>query len=179
MLNQHYIKPKQHIVLMTENLENIVEQSPKKDRTIVDKAKEYLQRYGVAEVISKASFAIGYKVAYDYSRDELFASYVATQCGNLGFYGPIVIRDIVGTKRQYNKDGKKFGAKDLGTILGKCALEFGPTGVIDTLVTRPLITDAVTTSLGTEYNLFGSILADIFFYVGTTRIYEWIKSKKS
>jgi len=163
---------------MIQDSNEINEQSTRRDRTILDKAKEYLKRYGLAEIISKTAFAIGYKVAYDYSQDELFASYIATQCGNVGYYGPVVVSDIVNTKREHNSLDKKFGVKDLGTILGECALEFGPTGVLDTLVTRPLITDGVTKSLGTEYNLLGSILADIVFYVGTTRVYEWIKRRK-
>ena len=160
---------------MTKDLEIIIDEAPKTKKTFGNKAKEYLKRYGLAELISKATFALGYKLAYDYSGDELFASYVATQCGNVGYYTPVVIKDIVGTKREYQLKGRKFGMKDLGVVLGKCAVEFGPPGVGDSLVTRPLITDAVTTSLGTEYNLLGSVLADVVFYIGTTRVYERIK----
>lgn len=93
---------------------------------------------------------------------------------NLGFYGTIIIQEIILSKRKLKTTEQKYlwtaFLKDLRNIF----IEFGPAEALDSLLIRP-----ATMYLGLNWFknlqlgiLSGKIMADLIFYIPTVIIYE-------
>lgn len=145
-----------------------------------EKITEWVKRYGLAEVLSTALAWAGAKITYETTKDSSYAALTATWAGNLGYYGPIFIKDINDRYKSARKEGKVFGLRNLAQTLRNLAIEFGPSGTLDALVTRPLLTKFCIDKCGPDAGMFmGRYTADAIFYGLTIPIYEAVKKMKS
>ena len=68
---------------------------------------------------------------------------------------------------------RAFGLREIGRLATDLIAEFGPAGVLDTLVTRPLAMAGGIRLLGSQLGVVaGKIVADILFYLPVVFMYE-------
>ena len=101
-------------------------------------------------------------LTYHYTDNKILAAYAGTLGENIGFYGTIIVRDVLEAKR----NAESWNWKHVVPVLRNILIEFGVAELLDTLVFRPMILWGCTIVF-TNYQLgalVGVILADIIFY---------------
>lgn len=134
------------------------------------KVREWIKRYGPAEVCGLIGALIGGGVSHWYFQNNVLSALGGTWGENIGYYATIISRDL-----QHHK--KLRGMLDIASILKiirNLAIEFGPAEYLDSFLVRPFmmyIFPKVTNNL-----MFGLILgkfaADAIFYIPTIISYE-------
>jgi hypothetical protein len=142
------------------------------------KCMEWLKRYGPLEIAATLAAYGASRVTYELTGSEVYAAIAATHAGNIAYYGPLLIREIIVDRRAALIEGEPYGAKGLLKTTRNLAWEFGPAATIDTLVTRPFLTGLATVKLGREFGVpAGKYSADAIFYLQTIFSYEMLKRK--
>ena len=91
----------------------------------------------------------------------------------VGYSTVIIARDFLSASRSVRARGRAFGVADVGRVIVGLIQEFGPSGILDTLVTRPLAMAAGIRWLGAQWGvLAGKVAADILFYIPVILLYE-------
>src|SRR5690606_13349067 len=93
---------------------------------------------------------------------KILAAYVGALSENIGFYGAIIIGDIIKAK----KNSEHWTWKHSLPVLRNILIEFGGAEVLDSLVMRPGMIYLFTT-IFTTYELgalVGVVVSDILFY---------------
>ncbi|HTM67044.1 MAG TPA: hypothetical protein VL093_12025 [Flavipsychrobacter sp.] len=122
----------------------------------------YLKRYGFAEIAGAICVLLISSLTYYFTRNKIIAAYAGTIGENIGFYGVIIIRDMIDARRKT----AYWSTKEIWPVLRSILIEFGIAEALDTLVMRPLML-YLFTSLFTNYQLgalVGVVIADILFY---------------
>lgn len=122
----------------------------------------YLKRYGFAELAGGAMVLLGATATFYLTGNKILAAYVGAFSENIGFYGTIIIGDIIKARR----NATHWTWKQFLTVLRNILLEFGGAELLDSLVVRPG-TIYLFTSLFTNYELgalVGVVVSDILFY---------------
>lgn len=139
------------------------------------KLQEWGLRYLPAELIGTICTLVAGSLAYQ-ATNSLVASAVAGTWGeNLGFYGTMVVREVV-EQWQYHTQDRSSGwvwpvaYKTIRNVL----LEFGAAGILDSLLLRPFFMWLAPQGTGNILSglVVGKLLGDVFFYIPTIVSYE-------
>ncbi len=140
----------------------------------MEKVKEQVQRYGLAELIGTAAAYGGFFLTKELSEDNVILSaYVASIAEGVGFYGTMIKREIKNDRNVAREAGEKYNLVSALKTAGKLVSEFGPAEALDSLVTRPVAIGGGSELLGDEIGVgAGKIAADIIFYLVAISSYE-------
>jgi len=133
----------------------------------------WLNRYGVAECAGIACALAGSLLVRRVTGNAIAAAYAAAWGETLGYSAAIVGRDFFAGVRTARVSHRKFGARAaFGIVVGLLA-EFGPAGLLDTFVTRPLTMGLGARFVGPKLGIVvGKLAADVLFYVPVIFMYE-------
>jgi hypothetical protein len=138
------------------------------------KIKEWVLRYGPAEIISTIfAVTISY-ITYNTTENAIMTAFAGVWGENIGFYGCLFFRD-------YNKS---FQDQQISLIRKvyinsrNLFVEFGVAEIADSFLIRPFCMYYFITSVeSTAYAIIsGKLVADIFFYIPAIIGYE-VKKK--
>jgi hypothetical protein len=137
------------------------------------KLYEWLRRYGVAECAGITCALLGSFVVRQATGSAIAAAYGAAWGESIGYGGTIITRDFLAESRITRAAHRVFGIGDCARVLTALLAEFGPAGVLDTLVTRPLAMALGTRLLGFPFGVIaGKVAADVLFYLPVIFMYE-------
>ena len=101
------------------------------------------------------------------------AAYGASFGEGLGFYGSLVIREMIQEAYFAGARRAPYGASEMVRTWRGLLLEFGPAELLDTGLIRPLMMMLGTSVLGWGLGVVaGKILADVAFYLAVIWVYE-------
>jgi hypothetical protein len=143
------------------------------------KVKEWIIRYGLAEVVSLTMTIVASWVTFEYTQSQLKTAFGATWAGNIGYFGTILIQDIIVAKKQLQIVDKQYSLDTFYKNVRALFVEFGIAEVFDTLFIRPTLLYYFpiwleNLSLGV---IVAKFIADITFYVPAIISYELSKNK--
>lgn len=143
------------------------------------KLAEWLRRYGVAECAGITCALLGSFVVRRLTGNAVAAAYGGAWGETLGYSGAIIGRDFVAGARVARSAGQRFGARTAGGVAAGLLSEFGPAGVLDTLVTRPFAMGLGMRLFGPGRGLVaGKLAADVLFYLPVIFMYERRKRRR-
>jgi hypothetical protein len=144
-----------------------------------NKIKEWLWRYGPAELISLPRTLVPAQVVLHQSSNAVAAAVAGTWGGNIGYFGTILLRDVWLTRRKYGVLDKPYGFKAFAKNLRALVLEFGVAEALDTLLVRPTLMYYLPRLIG-NFSwgiIIAKFVADLTFYVPAIIFYEWSKKR--
>jgi len=154
------------------NLEQIVQKKSMR-KNILRKTKEWICRYGPAEIMSTIGVYLGYTITKKLTGDDIAAAYGATIVTNIGFYGTMLVREIYHDVKVAREEDKRYGLSGFFKTSAKLFSEFGLAEPIDTLFVRPgsiyLFTDLLGDAAG---SVVGKLVSDVAFYAPAIISYE-------
>ncbi len=143
----------------------------------INKIKEWLNRYGFAEIIGTASAYAGFFLVQSLTNNIILSAYAAAMGENIGFYGTILAREVISDIKRTRGKEKKYGLIESLKIATKLCTEFGPAEILDSLIIRPVSMGFGANLLGGKIGVIaGKLLADIIFYIPTIVSYELRKN---
>ena len=138
-----------------------------------EKGREWLSRYGVAEVVGVGAALIGSALLHASTGNEVFAAYGGAIGENVGYYGVIVARDVARARRAARAAARTYGLAGAFRTARDLVLEFGLAEVIDTGFVRPLAMALGMRFVGPGAGVVaGKLVADVAFYVPVICAYE-------
>jgi hypothetical protein len=144
-----------------------------------NKIKEWLWRYGPAELISLPMTLIPAQLVLHSSGNAVAAAIAGTWGGNIGYFGTILLWDVWQTRRKYVRAGRPYGFSAFAKNLRALVVEFGVAEALDTLLVRPALMYYLPRLLG-NFSLgiiIAKFAADLTFYVPAIIFYEWSKKR--
>jgi hypothetical protein len=142
---------------------------------IKDKTWEWTKRYGPAELASMATAYLGFFLARDLE-SEVASAYSATMLSNVGFYGTMIVQDVVRDSKVAREAGEEYGIKGATKTGLKLVGEFGLGEFLDSTLIRPVLIGGGVRAFGKNIGVgVGTIAANISFYLPTILSYETIK----
>ena len=142
--------------------------------------RDWVRRYGVAEVLGMALAFTASIVARRLGGNAIAAGYAAAWGETIGYAGLIIIRDYLRERRASRSRGHETPVRDAGVVAWGLVEEFGPASVMDTFVTRPLAMATGVRFLGPVLGIVaGKIAADALFYGPVIHMYERRKRRRA
>jgi hypothetical protein len=143
------------------------------------KIKEWLRRYGWAEVISLTLTILSSWLTYEFTKNDITTALVATWVGNVGYFGTILFQDILLAIKQLHIVKKRYSLQTFYKNIRALFVEFGIAEVFDSLFIRPALLYYFPILLGnrTLGVIIAKFLADITFYIPAIISYELSKKK--
>lgn len=143
------------------------------------KLTEWLKRYGLAEVISLILTVMSCWLTFHFTQSKIATALMGTWVGNVGYFGVIVIKDILLAIRQLRAVGKPYSLETFYKNVRALFVEFGIAELIDTFFIRPTLMYYVP--IWIDNLAWGVVIAkfaaDITFYIPTIVSYEFSKKK--
>jgi hypothetical protein len=134
---------------------------------------EWLRRYGVAECGGIACAILSSFTIRRFTGSAIAAAYAGAWGESIGYSAVIIGRDIATATRAARASGHTLDVRDGANVATGLLAEFGPAGLLDTLVTRPLAMGIGARFLGPTKGLIaGKLAADALFYVPVIFMYE-------
>lgn len=145
-----------------------------------NKIKEWIYRYGPAEIISLLLTVGGAWAVFEATHKQVAAAFAATWAGNIGFFGTIFLRDIWQLRKTLHADGKPYTVHDFWLNVRAMVIEFGVAEVLDSFLIRPALMYWMPVWLGnlTAGVIAAKFVADVTFYIPAVFFYEWNKKKR-
>ncbi len=140
---------------------------------------EWLKRYGWAEIISISFTVLSSWLAFKLTNSKITTALVGTWVGNIGYFGTILIRDILLAKKKLKAIDKDYSLETFYKNTRALFVEFGIAELFDSFFIRP----ALMYFLPIWMNNFSvgvvlaKLLADITFYIPAIVSYELSKKK--
>lgn len=143
------------------------------------RVREWLLRYGPAEVLSVAATLAGVTGAFALTHSRATTALVGTWAGNVVYFGWILAADMLRTRRTRLAAGRPYTARTLGRNLRALAVEFGPAEVLDSFLIRPALMYWLPLWLGSLAwgSLAAKFAADVTFYIPAILSYELSKRR--
>lgn len=143
------------------------------------RVREWLHRYGPAEVLSVGATLAGVGITFALTHSRGATALVGTWAGNIAYFGWILAADIHRTRRTLRAAGRAYTAATLGRNLRALAVEFGPAEVLDSFLIRPALMYWLSVWLGSLGwgSLAAKFIADVTFYVPAILSYELSKKR--
>jgi hypothetical protein len=139
-------------------------------RAVLKKLREWLGRYGVAEVLGTAGALGGAELGFALSGNIVVGAYAGALGENLGFYGTMIWRLWRRARRAQPELAAVATLLDVSRTL---VLEFGPAELLDTGIIRPLAMGLGMEALGRFWGaLAGKLVGDALFYIPVIASYE-------
>jgi len=144
-----------------------------------NKIREWLSRYGPAELISLPATLIPAWMVLHWSGNAVAAALAATWGGNIGYFGTILLRDVWLARRRYRAEDRQYNIRSFGKNLRALLIEFGVAEALDTLLVRPLMMYYFPRWLGNfSWGIIAAkFAADITFYLPAIFFYELSKKR--
>ena len=141
--------------------------------------REWLRRYGPAEVLSVLATLGGAFVTFELTHNSVSTALAGTWAGNVAYFGYILALDVWQTRRQLHAAGQAYTFRTLLRNLRALVVEFGLAEVFDSFLVRPALMYYLPKAVG---NLAGGILlakllADVTFYIPAIVSYELSKKR--
>ncbi|MGZ8391585.1 MAG: FHA domain-containing protein [Gemmatimonadales bacterium] len=137
------------------------------------RARTWVKRYGPSEVAGIA-MALGVSWLLQRSTGNVIAAAYGASIGEaLGFYGSLVIREMI--QEAYHAGARRapYGASEMIRTWHGLFLELGPAELLDSGLIRPLAMAVGTRLLGWGPGIVaGKVLADLVFYLPVIWVYE-------
>ena len=144
--------------------------------------REWLVRYGPAECGGLVVAFVASVVARRFvgsTGGAVAAAYAAAWGETIGYAGVLIVRDFATHTRSARRDNRSLGARDAGLVASGLLAEFGPAGVIDTLITRPFMMALGLRLFGPALGVVvGKVAADVLFYVPVIYMFERRKARQ-
>jgi hypothetical protein len=138
-----------------------------------EKLLHWLNRYGVAECAGVACALLASVAARAATHNAIAAAYAGAWGETIGYAGVIIIRDFRTATRDTGAGPQRLTARGAIRVLFSLLAEFGPAGLMDTLVTRPFAMALGSRLLGPVLGVVaGKLAADVLFYVPVIFAYE-------
>ena len=142
------------------------------------KVTDWLRRYGAGEVVGLAGALTGSWLVYRATGSAIAAAYGASVGESLGFYGTIVVREMVLEAYAAGARRAPYGPRQIAATWRSLFLEFGPAEFADTLVLRPFMMWLGEEMFGRPLGILaGKLLADLSFYAPVILMYEVRKAR--
>jgi hypothetical protein len=141
--------------------------------------KEWMWRYGPAEIVSLITTLVPALIVQARTGNAIAAAIAGTWGGNIGYFGTILIRDMLDMQRALRIAGKSYDFVAFYKNVRALLIEFGVAEIFDTLLVRPALMYYLPRYLG-DFSLgiiAAKFLADITFYLPAIIFYEWSKGK--
>jgi hypothetical protein len=136
-------------------------------------AQDWLTRYGLAEGAGITCALIASAVVRHVTRNPIAAAYGAAWGETLGYAAVIAGRDVFAAADGARLARAARDVRGVKRLLADWAAEFGPAGLLDTLVTRPACMGLGMRLLGPMRGLVsGKVVADVLFYIPVILMYE-------
>lgn len=127
---------------------------------------EWVRRYGIAEIAATVAAVTAAQWTLALTGSEIAGAYGGTVGEGLGFYGVMVVRELLADRRAARTARRSYSLGGVARTAAHLALEFGPAELADSGVVRPLAMAAGTRLLGLEWGvLIGKLVADLLFYL--------------
>lgn len=134
----------------------------------------WLHRYGPAECGGVAGALVGSFVVRHLTGSTLAAAYGGAWGESLGYALVVLGRDVVAESRIAHSARGAFRMADVSRVVAGLLAEFGPSGALDTFVTRPLAMGLGVRAFGLGLGVvLGKLTADVLFYVPVILVYEY------
>jgi hypothetical protein len=141
---------------------------------IVSHWREWLARYGWAEVWGVITSYLGYFAGIHLTGSAVVGAFSASMGENVGYYGCIIWREIAGRRRS----GAGISVTMLNSVGRDLLYEFGLPELLDSFIVRPSATYLAVATLGPTLGIgIGKLASDIVFYVLAVSLYERRKAK--
>lgn len=138
------------------------------------KLLEWTRRYGLAEVLGIVGAIAAATASRHISSSNVAAAYAGAIGETIGYAGAMLARDVLTASRSAQASGRTLDTRDHGNVVLGLLAEFGPAGILDTFVTRPLAMGLGAQWLGPRVGLVvGKLVGDVLFYVPVIVTYEW------
>lgn len=139
------------------------------------KLRDWLSRYGPAEIGGLVLAFVASMTVRRLTRNAIASAYAAAWGETIGYASVIIVRDVITELRHHRRSATRHAT----TVATGLVTEFGPAGVIDTLLTRPFAMALGIRLFGTVLGLVvGKIMADVVFYAPVIYMYEWRKRRR-
>jgi hypothetical protein len=140
------------------------------------KLYQWLRRYGVAECGGITCALLGSFAVRRVTGNAIAAAYGAAWGESIGYSTVIVGRDFLSAARTARSNRRAFGLRGAGGVVAGLLAEFGPAGLLDTLLVRPFAMGLGARLLGPQLGVIaGKVTADVFFYAPVIFMYERTK----
>jgi hypothetical protein len=144
------------------------------------KIADWLRRYGLAECAGVTCALAGSFAARRVTGSAVAAAYAGAWGETIGYSTFIVARDFLTASRTARAAGHAITPREGGGVIKALIVEFGPAGVLDTLVTRPFAMGVGERFLGPQRGLIaGKLAADVLFYLPVIFMYERRKRRRA
>jgi hypothetical protein len=143
------------------------------------RVKEWVWRYGPAEIVSLLTTLVPAIIVQSRSGNAVAAALAGTWGGNVGYFGTILIRDMLLMQRALHTAGKSYTLTAFGRNVRALLIEFGVAEIFDSLLVRPALMYYLPVYLG-DFSvgiIVAKFLADITFYLPAIIFYEWSKGR--
>jgi hypothetical protein len=143
------------------------------------KIVEWAKRYGLAEVLSLSLTVFSTWLTFKLTSNGVITALAGTWAGNVGFFGTILIQDILLAVKQLRLSGGKYSIETFYKNARALFVEFGIAEVFDSFLIRPFLMFYIPRLLGklSLGIIIAKFLADITFYVPAIISYELSKKK--
>ena len=161
-------------LLKSEPENNSGKKSLKSQSRFKRKVKEWLHRYGWAEVLSTAlTYLFGW-ISTLMTTSEVAQAYAGTIGAALGFYGFIFGRDIVHMYRSDHPHTFREWMHLLARVFRNMGFDFGISEILDVVIVRPFFLFYGPKVLNNYFwgILLGKTAADIIFFAISILMYE-------
>ena len=140
---------------------------------------DWILRYGPAEVGGFLVALVASVLVRRATGHAILAAYAAAWGETAGYAGVIVVRDLFSELREARSRGQRPHLGHAGSVATGLLTEFGPAGVIDTFLSRPLAMAVGVRLLGPVLGLVaGKLMADALFYIPVIYMYERRKHRR-
>jgi len=141
--------------------------------------REWIWRYLPAELVSIAGTLVPALMLAGTNASRMDIALAGTWGGNIGYFGTILLRDVLKTRRRLRVTGHRYSGASSLKNLRDLLIEFGVAELLDSFLIRPALmywlpvwTGSLTWSL-----IAAKFLADLTFYLPAIFFYEWNKRR--
>jgi hypothetical protein len=137
------------------------------------KVRDWLARYGLAECAGICGALAGAAIVRHLGGNAVAVAYAGAWGETIGYAGVIAWRDVLAGLRLARRHDTSWRTRTMGYLVTDWSTEFGPSGILDTFVTRPACMGLGMRFLGKTRGLVaGKLVADLVFYIPVILIYE-------
>lgn len=143
------------------------------------RVREWIWRYLPAELISIVATLLPALILAGQGSSRVTIALAGTWCGNIGYFGTILLRDVLKTRKGLRIVGHPYTSRSFLKNLRALLIEFGLAEVIDSFFIRPALmywlpiwTGSLTWGL-----VAAKFMADLTFYLPAIFFYEWNKRR--
>jgi hypothetical protein len=133
----------------------------------------WIRRYGLSEVAGVTTAAASSWLIGNATDSGVIAAYGAAFGESLGFYGSLLIREMLGDAYAAGARRAPYGVTQMVRTWRGLFVEFGPSELLDASLIRPLAMGIGQQLFGWGWGVVvGKLLADVVFYIPVIWIHE-------